>query len=78
MTDAESVNKLFLGSLRRVFRNVVQGFSLVRHGPEGSHYKIWRWKIPAIANTNLSLKPEQNQTTYYKMEGVYSGRGERI
>ena len=42
MTDAESVNKLFLGSLRRVFRNVVQGFSLVRHGPEGSHYKIWR------------------------------------
>ena len=42
MTDAESVNKLFPGSLQRVFRNVVQGFSLVRHDPEGSHYKIRR------------------------------------
>ncbi len=29
MTDAESVNKLFLGSLQRVFRNTVRGFSLV-------------------------------------------------
>jgi len=24
--------------------NVVRGFSLVMHDPEGSHYKIRRWK----------------------------------
>jgi len=27
---------------RRVFKNVVRGFSLVLHDPKGSHYKIWR------------------------------------
>jgi hypothetical protein len=26
---------------QRVFRNVVRGFSLVLHDPEGSHYRIW-------------------------------------
>jgi len=25
--------------------NVVRGFSLVMHDPEGSHYKIRRWKV---------------------------------
>jgi len=29
----------------KMFRNVVRGFSLVLHDPEGSHYKIWRWRI---------------------------------
>jgi hypothetical protein len=32
--------------LRRVFKNVVRGFSLVLHDPEGSHYKIWREEFP--------------------------------
>jgi hypothetical protein len=26
---------------QRVSKNVVRGFSLVPHDPEGSHYKIW-------------------------------------
>ena len=34
---------------RAKFKNVVRGFSLVLHDPEGSHYKIWGVKdFPAI------------------------------
>jgi hypothetical protein len=40
--------------MKGVQKNVVRGFSLVLHDPEGSHYKIWRWRICAINVTNLS------------------------
>jgi hypothetical protein len=36
----ESENQVFGRLLRRVFGNVVRGFSLVLHDPEGSHYKV--------------------------------------
>jgi len=38
----ESENQVFGGLLRRVFGNVVRGFSLVLHDPEGSHNKMRR------------------------------------
>jgi len=38
----EFENQVFGGLLRRVFGNIVLGFSLVLHDPEGSHYKMWR------------------------------------
>jgi hypothetical protein len=38
----ESENQIFGGLLGRVFGNVVRGFSLVLHDPEGSHCKIRR------------------------------------
>jgi hypothetical protein len=41
----ESENQVFGGLLRRVFGNVVRGFSLVLHDPEGSHYKVWERRI---------------------------------
>jgi len=35
-------NYIFKLAMTKRVRNVVRGFSLVRHDPEGSHYKIWR------------------------------------
>jgi len=41
VTDlVEPVQKTYLLPSVRLFRNVVRGFSLVLHDPEGSHYNI--------------------------------------
>jgi len=41
VTDlVEPAQKTYMLPLVKLFRNVVRGFSLVLHDPEGSHYKI--------------------------------------
>ena len=41
-------------------RNDIRDFSLVLHDPKGSHYRIWRGRIPWILKTDLNPKLEQN------------------
>jgi hypothetical protein len=59
---------------QRVFRNVVRGFSLVPHDPEGSHCKTWGRILCGVpinerkANLNSQLIQEANREVEKEIE----------
>jgi hypothetical protein len=59
---------------QRVFKNVVRGFSLVLHDPEGSHYKIWGRILCGVprnerkTNLNSQLIQEANREVEKEIE----------
>jgi len=59
----------------RVFENVARGFSLVLHDPEGSHYKIRRWKVCNLVRGMRLTRPDRSGLAMTKSEVRNSGQG---
>ena len=55
---------------RAKFKNVVRGFSLVLHDPEGSHYKIWRACLAMTSRKRGNLGESQNSKIKMQNDGA--------